>query len=234
MAAPSASSFSKPSSVTPERAMLAPSGSLTAALDALAIGGLQPQPIPNSYWATPYLLACEYPWAPTTDGCAPKLDALLRAGVRTFVDLTEPGELRPYAASALAARARALGIDPATLEYHNFPIPDRSLPRSRGFVRAILAVLRADEARGRRAAVHCRGGIGRTGLVVGCWLVSRGTARDGEEALALIAAQWATVEKHERYPLSPETGPQFEFVRAWLAARGGEPAPGTCTHVLAC
>jgi atypical dual specificity phosphatase len=203
------------SSASSEPAMPAPSGSLTAALDALALNGLQPRPIPNSYWATPHLLACEYPWAPAADGCAPKLDALLRAGVRTFVDLTEPGELRPYAASALAARAAALRVDPAALEYHNFPIPDRSLPRSRAFVRAILAVLRDAEARGRRAAVHCRGGIGRTGLVVGCWLVSRGTARDGEEALALIAAQWQTVEKHARYPLSPETGPQFEFVRAW-------------------
>ena len=41
------------------------------------------RPIPNSYWATPFLVACEYPWAPSTP--RPKLDALLAAGVRTYV-----------------------------------------------------------------------------------------------------------------------------------------------------
>jgi atypical dual specificity phosphatase len=208
----------------------APSGSLTHTLDALHLSALQPRPIPNSYWATPSLLACEYPWAPTPGGDSPKLDAVLRAGVRTFVDLTEPGELRPYAASALSARAHALGIDATELEYHNFPIPDRCLPRSRRFVAQILRVLLDAERRGRRAAVHCRGGIGRTGLVVGCWLVSRGTAKDGEEALAIIAREWCTVEKCDRYPLSPETGPQFEFVLQWEANHFGFPSH----QVMAC
>jgi atypical dual specificity phosphatase len=201
--------------------MIAPSGSLTYTLDSLCLSALQPRPIPNSYWATEYLLACEYPWAPAPGGNAPKLDAVLEAGVRTFVDLTEPGELRSYAATALSDRAIALGIDPSTIEYHNFPIPDRCLPRSRSFVAQILTVLADAERHGRRAAVHCRGGIGRTGLVVGCWLVSRGTAKDGEEALAIIAKEWCTVEKHVRYPLSPETGPQFEFVKQWEGGHFG-------------
>jgi atypical dual specificity phosphatase len=216
----------------------APSGTLTHTLDTLHLSALQPRPIPNSYWATESLLACEYPWAPTPTpgGAAPKLDAILRAGVRTFVDLTEPGELRPYAASALSARAEALGIDASSLEYHNFPIPDRCLPRSRRVVAQILSVLADAERRGRRAAVHCRGGIGRTGLVVGCWLVSRGTAKDGEEALAIIAKEWCTVEKHVRYPLSPETGPQFEFVRSWEGGHFGFGGAGTCggRDVMAC
>jgi hypothetical protein len=66
------------------------------------------RPLPNSYWATPQLLACEYPWEPKTS--KPKLDALLKAGVRTFVDLTECGELSPYA-SQLLVRASLLNID---------------------------------------------------------------------------------------------------------------------------
>jgi atypical dual specificity phosphatase len=198
------------------------------------------RPIPNSYWATPALLACEYPWAPSTP--TPKLDALLLAGVRTFVDLTEPGELRPYAASALAARARAVGIDACSIEYFNFPIQDRETPPSKEFVMEVLAVLADVEARGRIAAVHCRGGIGRTGTIVGCWLVQRGSARyvyylclilfpsthilyrDGEEALAMIAAEWATVEKCKRFPSSPETGAQCAFVRAWKECRGRDVA----------
>ena len=37
-------------------------------------------------------------------------------------------------------------------------------------------------AAGRNVYIHCRAGIGRTGLVAGCFLVEQG--RDGERALA--------------------------------------------------
>lgn len=125
----------------------------------------RPHPIPNSYWVTNHLLACEYPWDPRNPS-EPKLDALLRAGVRTFVDLTEERELSPYT-SQLLARASLLNIDEKEIEYHRFPIHDRSLPGSVEYMRQILNVLRDNEERNRTTAVHCRGGIGRTGMVVG-------------------------------------------------------------------
>lgn len=80
-------------------------------------------------------------------------------------------------------------------------------------MRQVLDVLRENAEQGRVCAVHCRGGIGRTGLVIGCWLVEAGIARDGEEALKIIEREWRTVEKCKRFPHSPETGAQFEFVR---------------------
>jgi atypical dual specificity phosphatase len=166
-------------------------------------------PIPNSYWATPLLLACEYPWTPKSP-C--KLDALLKAGVRTFIDLTEDGELVPYA-NDLSARAALLEIDTDLIEYHHFPIHDRSVPDCIDLMYQVFAVLRDNEERGRITAVHCRGGIGRTGVVIGCWLVQSGLAKDGEEALGIIAKEWSTVAKCNRYPHSPEAGPQFEYVR---------------------
>lgn len=185
---------------------------------SFVIRSTRPRPIPNSYWATPLLVACEFPYCPATlatvarQKTKQKLDALLAAGVRTFIDLTEPHELFPYYPH-LAERCALLGIDPSEVEYHNFPIRDRSLPESVDFVRRILAVLRDNERRGRISAVHCRGGIGRTGLVVGCWLVESGVARDGAHALQIIAQEWKQVEKCNRFPCSPETGPQFEFVK---------------------
>jgi len=185
----------------------------------------KPRPIPNSYWATPSLVACEFPYCPyptkmggrtisTKDigGGKQKIDDLLLAGVRTFIDLTEPRELFPYYPH-LSSRCSQLGIDVRSVEYHNFPIRDRSLPASIQDVRQILEVLKDNEGRGRVSAVHCRGGIGRTGLVVGCWLVESGVAQDGDDALKRIAVQWREVEKCKRFPVSPETGPQFEFVR---------------------
>ncbi|KAF8882743.1 protein-tyrosine phosphatase-like protein [Gymnopilus junonius] len=169
------------------------------------------RPIPNSYWATPLLLACEYPYTPKNPS-KPKLDALLRAGVRTFIDLTEYGELAPYHTAVLSQRCTFLGIDPTTVEYRRFPIRDRCLPESVDQMYAIMDALRDNRDRGRISAVHCRGGIGRTGMVIGCWLVESGVARDGGEALGIIAREWKSVEKCKRYPHSPETGPQFEFV----------------------
>ncbi|KAH7906285.1 protein-tyrosine phosphatase-like protein [Hygrophoropsis aurantiaca] len=169
-----------------------------------------PRPIPNSYWATPLLLACEYPWSPYET--KQKIDALLDAGVRTFIDLTECGELSPYAPH-LPEQIAAHGISRADIAYHRFPIRDRSLPESIDYMCEILDVLRENEKAGRISAVHCRGGIGRTGMVVGCWLVECGIARDGEDALKIIAGEWKTVEKCKRFPHSPETGPQFEYVK---------------------
>ncbi|KAL0958785.1 hypothetical protein HGRIS_014106 [Hohenbuehelia grisea] len=182
---------------------------------ATPLTAVYPRPIPNSYWATPLLLACEYPWTPkVTIPSKQKLDALLNAGVRTFIDLTECGELSPYA-EYLVDRAAALGIDVDMIEYHRFPIRDRSLPESVEYMYRVLDVLRDNERRGRISAVHCRGGIGRTGMVVGCWLVQSGVAHDGPDALNIIAREWRTVEKCKRFPHSPETGPQFEFVRCF-------------------
>ncbi|KAF9045777.1 hypothetical protein BDZ89DRAFT_1099545 [Hymenopellis radicata] len=161
-----------------------------------------PRPIPNSYWATPLLLACEYPWTPKNP-FKPKLDNLLRAGVRTFIDLTEKGELSPYANILMAAR-RSWASTPR-------------LSKSVEYMYSVLDVIRDNENRGRISAVHCRGGIGRTGMVVGCWLVQSGLARDGDAALEIIDNEWRTVEKCNRFPHSPETGPQFEFVKNFRA-----------------
>jgi Cyclin-dependent kinase inhibitor 3 (CDKN3) len=179
----------------------------------------RPRPFPNSYWVTPLLVACEYPWTPKRANRSQKIDLLLRAGVRTFIDLTESGELSPYAPH-LAVHVARLGIDQDEIEYHSFPIPDRSLPRSVSYVRQILDVLGDNARRGRITAVHCRGGIGRTGLVVGCWLVESGAVEDGAAALCFIAEEWKSVEKYQRFPQSPETGCQCDFVRNFERMRG--------------
>lgn len=187
----------------------------------------RPRPFPNSYWATPLLVACEYPWTPTRTSRSQKIDLLLRAGVRTFIDLTESGELSPYAPHLTAHVARQ-GIDEEhqePVEYYSFPIPDRCLPRSVGYVRQILDVLKDNAQRGRITAVHCRGGIGRTGLVVGCWLVESGVVESGAAALQFIAEEWKSVEKCRRFPQSPETGGQCEFVLNFERLPGAMVAP---------
>jgi atypical dual specificity phosphatase len=172
----------------------------------------EPRPLPNSYWATPLLLACEYPGAKIEAEAVAKLDALLGAGIRDFYDLTEAGELQPYE-SLLRERAAKLAITPESIRFRRFPIRDVSVPSARR-LEEVLTALDDSAAVGCRAAVHCLGGVGRTGTIVGCHLMRR-YGLSGDEALARIAEEWKGVEKSHRIPRSPETREQADFVRAY-------------------
>ena len=54
-----------------------------------------------------------------------------------------------------------------------------SVLRSAEAVATILGAIDVALAQGRTADVHCWGWIGRTGAVVGCWLVRHGLTGDG-------------------------------------------------------
>ena len=45
-------------------------------------------------------------------------------------------------------------------------------------MRRVLDAIDKDIADGRTVYVHCWGGIGRTGMVIGCWLVRHGMMVD--------------------------------------------------------
>ena len=97
---------------------------------------------------------------------------LLGAGVTLFLDLTQSGELEPYA---------SLVVPPA--RYLNLPIRDFSVPTRDGLV-ATLDEIDADLDAGGIVYVHCWAGCGRTGVVVGSWLVRHGA--DPNDALQRI------------------------------------------------
>lgn len=65
---------------------------------------------------------------------------------------------------------------------------------------------------------------------MGCWLVQSGRVADGEEALEVVGRLWEGVEKRRRYPVSPETGDQSEYVRRFERREG---AFG-CVRGIAC
>lgn len=174
------------------------------------------RPIPNSYWVIPgRFVAGEYPGAVDSGAAADKVRAVLAAGIDYFLDLTEQGELLPYRFIA-EEEARRLGRN---VEWVRHPIADVSVPRSPGEMAGILDVIDSALAQGRNVYLHCWGGVGRTGTVVGCWLVRHG--RTGDEALAELRELWRDVEKIRYRPVSPETRKQREYVRQWA-----EPSPG--------
>jgi ADP-ribosyl-[dinitrogen reductase] hydrolase len=160
-------------------------------------------PLPNSYWALPgLLLAGEHPTGSTPDATRRRLSTLLATGIECFLDLTHPSEIDAY--------DEAL---PFHIEYLRKPIRDHGLPEKREHMMEILDCLHDALGSGRPAYVHCRAGIGRTGMVVGCLLVERGLS--GEEALDELARLWQQSERSKVWPSVPETDAQTDYIRRW-------------------
>jgi len=131
--------------------------------------------------------------------------------VRLFIDLTEEGELEPYD-DALAVEAARLGIE--NFEHRRFAIPDVAIPESREPTARALDTIDRGSRELPIVYIHCKGGVGRTGTIVGCYLRRR-FGLTGDEALDTIARLWEGVEKSARCPSSPETIPQCNYVREW-------------------
>jgi len=161
-------------------------------------------PIPNSYWVVPgRFLAGGYPGDLDDDEARDKVRQLLTVGVSFFLDLTEPGELNPYTPFVEEAAAGR------PILHRRMPIRDFSIPTPAEMA-AILDTIEAALAAGHCLYLHCWGGSGRTGTVVGCYLVRQGMA--GEEALPEISRLRVGISSLRR---SPETEEQREFVRGW-------------------
>jgi hypothetical protein len=169
-----------------------------------------PRPIPESYWVEPgRFLAGEYPGHHEASQAARRIRAFLDAGFDTFLDLTQAGELVPYEPTL---REEAQRNPEHVITYRRFPIGDYGLPSS-GQMKKILDTLDASLAARRKVYLHCWGGVGRTGTVVGCHLVRQG--KTGEQALRQLAEWWQAVPKRVRFPRSPETDAQVQFILDW-------------------
>ncbi|MDE2844508.1 MAG: dual specificity protein phosphatase family protein [Chloroflexota bacterium] len=164
---------------------------------------MKEKPIDNCYWVVPgSFLAGEYPRNLDEPSSIEKLAALKEGGVEVFIDLTEEGDRLPY----------SQWLDPDTQTHRRFPIRDVSVPSSPELTTAILDTIDDSLAEGKTVYVHCMGGIGRTGTIVGCWLSRHG--KSGNEALDRLAVLWEDCPK-SAWTRSPETEAQRRYVRDW-------------------
>ncbi|WP_204150768.1 dual specificity protein phosphatase family protein [Leptolyngbya sp. CCY15150] len=164
------------------------------------------QPIQNCYWiVSGAFLAGEYPRDKDDQTSRDKLGRLLDSGVTTFIDLTEADEgLLPY--------AQWLG----TATHYRFPIQDVSVPSSPQITQDILDTIDHAIDRGELVYLHCWGGVGRTGVIVGCWLARHGHA--GPVALDQLHELWKQCPKSRRRR-SPETQEQERYILNWEAGK---------------
>jgi rhodanese/phosphatase family protein len=161
------------------------------------------RPLPNSYWVIPgRLLAGEYPGDPDDAVARQRLALLQRAGLNSFVDLTEEGELPPYR-----------HLLPRRTHYVRSAIIDTRVPNNPAQTRALLGGIRDALTRNQRLYVHCRAGIGRTGLVIGCFLADQES--DGRAALKLLNQLWRQSDRSAQWPKVPQTAEQADYVRRW-------------------
>ena len=106
-----------------------------------------------------------------------KLARLTDAGVSAFIDLTEEDEgLKPYA---------YLLNGPS---HKRFAIPDQRVPTTDELTMTALDAIDRYLEAGETLYVHCWGGVGRTGTIIGCWLSRR--YEPGQPALDRLRELW--------------------------------------------
>jgi protein-tyrosine phosphatase len=143
------------------------------------------------------LTAGRHPCALGPENAPSEVAALLDEGATLFVDLTQEGELDRYDEL----------VTPPT-RYVRMPIRDFSVPPPDQLV-SILDVIDGELDEGGSVFVHCWAGCGRTGVVVGSWLVRHGLAP--QAALNRIA--------ETRGLGCPQTLEQRLLVLGWEAGR---------------
>ena len=120
------------------------------------------------------------PWARDLDK---DLDAIAAWGAKTIVTLLESHELAHLAIAGLGQEVQRRGM-----EWLHLPIPDVSTPGPDFEAKwpAASDRLRSRLDAGENILVHCRGGLGRSGMVAARLLAESGV--DAEEAIARVRA----------------------------------------------
>ena len=172
-------------------------------------------PFNRSYWVVPgKLLAGFYPGSEDPTEEERNLKGLIQAGIRHVISLMEPQEYNrpddpypPYA-DHMESIAEIMKI---SITFDQISIKDFSVPTERQMVRILNQIdmcIKYDKP----VFVHCWGGKGRTGTVVGCYLARHGMAA-GNDSIEMIKKLRKNTQDFSES--SPETREQIKMVINW-------------------
>ena len=118
-------------------------------------------------------------------------------GVDALLSLLTPEEEDDLDLRQEAIEAKRQGMD-----FVSFPIHDRRVPGSEARLAGVLERITCALSEGRSVVVHCRQGIGRSGLVAACLLIRKGIS-PGSAVETISAARGVPV---------PETSEQRDWI----------------------
>ena len=160
----------------------------------------------NCYWVSEGVLAGATFDSLTEPEAILNLEELSRVGVSVIVSLAAWDEFlfdpsrREWLQEELERR----------FTHYVFPIGDRQVSTPE-LTSEILNTIDIELSRNRRVYLHCCGGRGRTGAIVGCWLARHGCGSGQEVLDATTALRRAALLDGS----SPGTEEQRSLVRNW-------------------
>lgn len=167
------------------------------------------RPFPESYQVDEFVFAGEYPYHPGRPDARARLKRIVDMGITHFIDLTDDPEMYYNGGRTVLLRGykHLLPKLSTMVQHHRFSIMDGRTPTDET-IRAALAQVAAARDAGDMSYIHCRGGIGRTGLVVGCYLITQGA--DPSDALRTVQRLFDTTPR--KGMASPEKYEQEQYV----------------------
>lgn len=174
-------------------------------------------PYERSYWVVPgKLIAGHLPSAQNgdIDEHLFRLNRLIVVNIGAVINLMEKSEIGHNGLPLWDYSEPLKKL--ADVQNHNLsiirmPIPDLGIP-SKTRMTEILNMIDSFNKDKRMVYIHCWGGIGRTGTVVGCYLLRHGLANH-KNVLEFIKYLRRSTPFSERP--SPETQEQREFILGW-------------------
>jgi len=135
------------------------------------------------------------------DALREEVAAWQRTSLDMVVSLLEAHEIRELELLEEPVLCAEHGI-----AFRHFPIPDRGTPPSLREAVTLIAELNAALVNGKSIAIHCRAGIGRTGLIAGGLLHTLGVP--GKDIFHLLS--------RSRGLAMPDTSAQAEWVDRYV------------------
>jgi protein-tyrosine phosphatase len=136
-------------------------------------------------------------------------------GIDVVVSLLTPEEIADFDLASEATVCQTNGV-----QLISFPIPDRGVPASRTAATDLLGKLESLLFEGKNLGIHCRQGIGRSGLIAASLLVLSGI--DPKSAIQRVT--------EARGCTTPETSEQRQWITAFGSAFGQTVQTKTAGH----